>query len=91
MSTQIILNLPDETYERAAQYATYANRDLSEIIAAARTSTLPSQEAMHQLQAISRLPDQEVLALAELRMEPVADRRLSELLGRTSRERRKGS
>ena len=82
MSTQVILNLPDETYERAAQYAAYAKRDLSDIITTALASTLPSREAIHQLQAIAKLSDREVLALTELRMEPEADRQLSELLER---------
>jgi hypothetical protein len=80
MSTQVILNLPDETYQRATQYAAYANRDVSEIIVAAIASTLPSLEAIAQLRTIAKLTDREVLALTELRMEPEADRRLSELL-----------
>jgi hypothetical protein len=80
MSTQVILNLPDETYQRATQYAAYANREVSEIIVAALASTLPSLEAIVQLRAIAKLTDREVLALTELRMEPEADRRLSELL-----------
>ena len=80
MSTQITLNLPDETYQRVAEYAAYAHRDLSEIIATALASTLPSTDSIHQLQAIAKLSDQEVLALTELRLEPETDRRLSELL-----------
>jgi len=76
----VILNLPDETYQRATQYAAYANRDVSEIIVAAIASTLPSLEAIAQLRTIAKLTDREVLALTELRMEPEADRRLSELL-----------
>jgi hypothetical protein len=80
MSTQVILNLPDETYQRATQYAAYANREVSEIIVAALASTLPSLEAIVQLRAIAKLTDRGVLALTELRMEPEADRRLSELL-----------
>ena len=80
MSTQVILNLPDETYQRATQYAAYANREVSEIMVAALASTLPSREAIEQLRAIAKLTDREVLALTELRMEPEADRRLSELL-----------
>ncbi len=82
MNNQVILNLPDETYERVAQFAAYAKRNMSEIIAAALASTLPSLDALNQLRAITRLPDSEVLALTELRMEPEADRRLSELLDR---------
>ena len=82
MSTQVILNLPDETYQRATQYAAYTNRDVSEVIVAAIASTLPSLEAIEQLRAIAKLSDREVLALTELRMEPKADYRLSELLDR---------
>jgi len=82
MSTQVVLNLPDETYERAAQYAAYAKREVAEIIAAALASTLPSRDAINQLRSITKLPDSDVLALTKLRMEPQADRRLSELLDR---------
>lgn len=80
MSTQITLNLPDDTYERAAKYAAFANRDVSEIIAAALASSLPSSDAIDQLQAISKVSDGEVIELSESRMAPEADRRLSELL-----------
>src|SRR5262245_57749637 len=38
--------------------------------------------ALEQLRAIAKFTDREVLALTELRMEPEADRRLSELLDR---------
>src|SRR5438105_3111509 len=82
MSTQVILNLPDETYQRVAEYAEFAHRDLSEIVATALASTLPSSEAIQQLQGIAKISDQEVLALTELRLESETDRRLSELLDR---------
>jgi len=80
MSTQVTVSLPDDAYERASTYAAYAKRELSEIIAAALASSLPSSEAIDELKGISKLPDQEVLALTELRMERKADRRLSALL-----------
>jgi hypothetical protein len=80
MSTQVTLGLPGETYQRVAEYAAYAHRDLSEVIATALASTLPSSEAIQQLQGIANLPDQEILALTELRLEPETDCRLSELL-----------
>ncbi len=76
------LNLPDDTFERAAKHAAYAHRDVPEIIAAALASSLPSMEAIDQLRTISKLPDQEILALTELQMESETDRRLSELLDR---------
>ncbi|HXU39012.1 MAG TPA: DUF6364 family protein [Blastocatellia bacterium] len=80
MGTQVTLNLPDDTFERAAKYAAYAHRDVSEIIAAALASSLPSMDAIDQLRAISKLPNEEIVALTELRMENETDRRLSELL-----------
>ena len=77
MSTQVTVN---DAHERASTYAAYAKRELSEILAAALASSLPSSEAIDELKSISKLRDQEVLALTELRMEREADRRLSALL-----------
>jgi len=80
MGTQVTLNLPDDTFERATKYAAYAHRDVSEIIAAALESSRPSMEAIDQLRAISKLPDDEIVALNDLRMERETDLRLSALL-----------
>jgi hypothetical protein len=82
MSTQITVSLPDDTHKRAETYSAYAGRDLSEIIAAALATSLPSLEVIDELRAISKLPDEEIVALTELRMEPEADRRLSAVLDR---------
>lgn len=82
MNTQVVLNLPEDTYRRAAQFAAYAKRDLTEMLTATLATALPSSDAINQLNGIAKLPDREVLALTKLRMEPKADRRLSELLDR---------
>jgi hypothetical protein len=82
MSTRITLTLPDDTYKRAQTYAAYAERDVSEVIAAALATSLPSAEVIEELRAISTLADDEIVALTELRMEPEADHRLSGLLDR---------
>ena len=82
MSTLITINLPDDTYKRAETYAADARRDVSESIAAALATSLPSVEVIDELRAISKLPDEEIVSLTELRMEQKADRRLSNLLGR---------
>ncbi|MGH9843163.1 MAG: hypothetical protein ACREEM_30870, partial [Blastocatellia bacterium] len=82
MSTQVILNLPEDTYKRVAQFAAYSKRDVAEIIVSTLATALPSTDAINQIKATSKLSDREVLALTELRMEPTADRRLSELLDR---------
>jgi hypothetical protein len=80
MSTQVVLNLPDDTYERVVQFAACAKRDVSEIIVATLASALPSRDVLGQLRNMAKLSDKEVLALTELRMDPEADRRLSEML-----------
>ncbi len=80
MNTQFVLNLPEDTYRRAAQFAAYARRDLTEVLTATLATALPSSDAINQLNGIAKLPDREVLVLTTLRMEPKADRRLSELL-----------
>lgn len=82
MSIQVVLNLPDDTYERVTQFAAYAQRNVSEIVAAALTSVLPSLDTLTQLRDIANLSDREVLDLTELCMAPEADHRLSELLAR---------
>src|SRR5690348_5275107 len=82
VSTQITVNLPDDTYKRIKTYAAYAQRDLSEIITAALSTSLPSLAVIDELRAISNLPDADIVALTELRMEPEADHRLSALLRR---------
>jgi len=85
MSTQGTLTLPDDTYERAAPFAACAKRDVSDIIAAALASALPPRDALTQLRNVTKLSDGEVLTLTELRVEPEADRRLSDLLARVRR------
>jgi len=82
MSTRITVSLPDDTYRRAESYAAYAQREISEIIVAALATSLPSLEVIEELRGIANLPDAEVAALTDLRMEHEADRRLSALLSR---------
>jgi hypothetical protein len=82
MNTQVVLNLPEDTYKRAAQFAAYSRRALTEVLASTLANALPSSEVINQLKGIAKLPDRKVLALTKLRMEPAADRRLSELLDR---------
>ena len=82
MNTQLTLDLPREVAERAAQYAEYAKRDVTEIVTAALASTLPSLDTLRQLRAVAKLSDCKVLALTKARMKPDADHRLSKLLDR---------
>lgn len=83
MSTQITITLPDEIYQRAELFARLANRDVASVLADTIQLSIPSVRAnVLNLEPISNLSDEQVLALTELQMEPDQDARLSELLDR---------
>lgn len=83
MSTQITITLPDEVYQRAERFARLANRDITSVLVdTIRLSIPPIGVDILDLELISNLPDEQVLALTELQMEPDQDARLSELLDR---------
>jgi hypothetical protein len=83
MSTQITITLPDEVYQRAEQFARLANRDVASVLADTIQFSIPPVRAdLLDLEPVSNLTNEQVLALAELQMEPSQDRRLSELLDR---------
>jgi hypothetical protein len=83
MSTQITITLPDEVYQRAERFARLANRDVASVLADTIQLSMPLIGAdIPDLEPISTLSDEQVLALTELQMEPAQDARLSELLDR---------
>lgn len=83
MSTQITITLPDEVYQRAERFARLANRDVASVLADTIQLSIPSVRAnVLDLEPISDLSDEQILALTELQMEPEQDTRLSELLDR---------
>jgi len=83
MSTQVTITLPDEVYQRAERFARLANRDVASVLAdTIQLSIPPSRTNILDLEPISNLSDEQVLALTELQMEPDQDTRLSELLDR---------
>jgi hypothetical protein len=83
MSTQITIILPDEVYRRAERFARLANRDVASILADTIQLSIPSiRTDILDLEPISDLSDEQVLALTELQMEPDQDARLGELLDR---------
>lgn len=83
MSTQITITLPDDVYQRAELFAKLANRDLASILADTIQLSIPpvSPEAAN-LEPVSELSDEQVMALTQLQMEPEQDARLSDLLDR---------
>ncbi len=83
MSTQITITLPDEVYQRAERFARLANRDIASVLVDTIQLSIPPIRAdILDLEPISDLSDEQVLALTELQMEPDQDARLSELLDR---------
>ncbi|MEH1867953.1 MAG: hypothetical protein V7K69_23565 [Nostoc sp.] len=83
MSTQIIITLPDDIYQRAERFARLANRDVVSILVdTIQLSIPPVSGDVSDLEPVSVLSDEQVLVLTELQMEPEQDARLSELLDR---------
>lgn len=83
MSTQITITLPDEVYQRAERFARLANRDVASVLADTIQLSIPPIRADSlDLEPVSGLSDEQVLALAELQLEPDQDTRLSKFLDR---------
>jgi hypothetical protein len=83
MDTQITITLPDEVYQRAKRFARLANRDIASVLVdTIQLSIPPTRADTLALVPISDLPDEQVLALTDLQMEPDQDECLSELLDR---------
>jgi hypothetical protein len=83
MSTRITITLPDEIYQRAERFAKLANRDIASILAdTLQLSIPPVSTEVNNLEPVSVLSDEQVLALTDIQMEPQQDTRLSELLDR---------
>ncbi|MDZ8259247.1 hypothetical protein [Nostoc sp. ChiQUE01b] len=83
MSTQIIINLPDDIYQRTERFARLANRDVASILVdTIQLSIPPISGDITDLEPVSILSDEQVLVLTELQMESEQDARLSELLDR---------
>jgi hypothetical protein len=83
MSTKITITLPDEIYQRAERFARLANRDIASVLAdTIQLSIPPVRTEVNNLEPVSILSNEQVLALTELQMEAEQDARLSELLDR---------
>ena len=77
MTAQITLNLPDEVYQQAELLAQQGNRTVSEILVETLEKVL-----LPTAKPASALSDSEVIAQTQLRLQPVQEQRLSELLDR---------
>jgi hypothetical protein len=81
MSTQVTITLSDEAYRRAERFARLANQDVLTVLANTLDSAIPLvSDAGAALKPMAELTDEQVLAFANLQLEPSQDARLSELL-----------
>ncbi|AFY34795.1 hypothetical protein [Calothrix sp. PCC 7507] len=81
MSTRITITLSDEIYQRAERFAKLANRDVASILADTIQLSIPLVSAdATDIEPVSALANEQILALTELQMEPEQDSRLSQLL-----------
>lgn len=77
MTAQITLNLPDEVYHQAELLAQQRHRTVSEILVETlEIFLLPTAKP------VSALSDSEVITQTQLRLQPLQEQRLSELLDR---------
>jgi hypothetical protein len=80
MSTEVTVTLPDDVFRRAEHLAELTHRDVEEVLAdAVRLSLAPVAAEVVSAPPMSSLSDDEVLALANSRMEKAQDRRLVRL------------
>jgi hypothetical protein len=83
MSTQVTLTLNDELYENAKQWAALTQQDVSQILTDALRVVLTPIHTQPRLEKpVASLPDNEVLALSQVKMEQAQGERLGELLER---------
>ncbi len=81
MATQITLEIRDDTYHYAEQLAIATGQSVSDILSLLIENTLVNAGPnAGLLQPVGELSDTEVLSLTDLKMEPQADQRQSELL-----------
>ncbi len=83
MSTQVTLTLPDEVYRRAERLAQLSSRNVTDVLVdTIELSLSPLGLQSEAIKPVSALSDEEVMALAQLQMEPEQDQSLSRLLDR---------
>ncbi|MCY7407511.1 MAG: hypothetical protein LH631_09075 [Alkalinema sp. CAN_BIN05] len=81
MTIAVTIHLPDDLYQRAERFARLSNRDLASVITDTVQSLLPPMgNYIDTLQPIETLSNQEILILANSKMTPDEDSRMSFLL-----------
>lgn len=80
---EVVLNLPDNLYAQVARLAQLTNRDVSLVLTDTIESViLPLGPSQADLKPAEELSDEELLAVADLRMDEAQGKRLGKLLYR---------
>lgn len=81
MSVQVTLSLPDNMVEHAKQLGTATKRDTAEVLADVLEMMWPtlSDSPTSDLPAVETLSDEDVLALANMKLDKAQNERLGEL------------
>lgn len=88
MSTQVVLTLSDDLYERVQQWAAVTQRDVPHILADALDIALtPLLASPEEAQPVTSMSDAEVMALARVPMAPQQGKRLDHLLAKQREEK----
>ena len=83
MSTQVVLTLSDDLYERAKQWAALTRRDVPQTLTEALEIALtPLLEPPEGELPVTSMSDSKVIALARARMAPQQGKRLDQLLAK---------
>lgn len=81
MTTEVTLQLPEKVYREATRLAQLTNRDVGRLLAETIELGLsPLGPAENTLKPVAELSDEEVLAVADLRMREKQGRRMGKLL-----------
>ncbi len=88
MNTQVMINLPNETYYQVEHLAQLTRRNIADILAETIQLALPPLKLRTEVEPpVSTLSNVAVTALLQLQMKPEQDRRLSLLLHRQQANR----
>lgn len=83
MATQITISLPDDLYQGVSSFAQLLGKDIRDVLTETIALSLSPIATQTKIRTpVTALGDREVLALAELQMQPQDDPRLGELLVR---------
>ncbi len=87
MAVEVTLMLPEKLVEHASRFGQATQRNVGEVLADALEMMWATINSFSDLgPPVSLLSDEEVLALADLKMDPVQNERLSELQARGKAE-----